>query len=44
MYMITSSPTVGILVLKFPISIRASLFTPTREDAILLSVIALAHT
>ena len=43
-YEITSSPTVGVLVLKFPISIRASLFTLTREDAILLSVIALSHT
>ncbi len=44
MYAITSSPTVGVLVLKFPNSIRASLFTLTREDAMLLSVIALAHT
>ena len=44
MYVITSSPAVGVLILKFPISIRASLFTITREGAMLLSVIALAHT
>ncbi len=44
MYEITSSPAVGVLVLKFPIGIRASLFIVTREDAIPLSVIALAHT
>ena len=34
MYVITSSPAVGILVLKFLNSIRASLFTLTRGEAI----------
>ncbi len=42
--MITSCPAVGVLVLKFPNSIRASVFTLIREDAMLFSIIALAHT
>ena len=43
MYEITCNPAVGFLILRFPISIRASRFTLTKEDAKLLSVIALAH-
>ncbi len=44
MYEKTFNLEVRILVLKFPISIEASLFTLTREDAMLLPVIAFDHT
>ncbi len=44
MYEITSNPAVRVLVLKFPISNKASMFTLAREDTMLLSFIALDHT
>ena len=44
MYKTTSRLTVGVLILKFLISMRSSLFTPTREAAMLLSVFAIDNT